>query len=121
MIPDFELDKVRLFNCDCMAFMAEIPDNHYDLAIVDPPYGIGRFKICKPNNNSDTKDVFANKFLKNDSFNNNKPTKEYWNELFRISKNQIIWGANNFPQCSHLYCLPINTSIDFLFRPNPFP
>jgi len=96
MIPDFELDKVRLFNCDCMAFMAEIPDNHYDLAIVDPPYGIGRFKICKPNNNSDTKDVFANKFLKNDSFNNNKPTKEYWNELFRISKNQIIWGANNF-------------------------
>jgi len=41
MKPDFELDQVRLFNCDCMDFMAEIPDKHYELAIIDTPYGIG--------------------------------------------------------------------------------
>ena len=41
MIPDFKLDKVRLFNCDCIDFMAEVPNNYYELAIIDPPYGIG--------------------------------------------------------------------------------
>ena len=94
--PDFQVKQVKCYNIDCMAFMKTIPDNFYELAIVDPPYGIERFKKCKQNEDINTKDVFANKFLGNEKFNNTKPTKEYWVELFRVSKNQIVWGANNF-------------------------
>jgi len=74
---------------DCMEFMATMPDGWFDLAVVDPPYGIARFgnrveltnRICK-NAKINTWDI--------------KPTKKYWDELFRVSKFQIIWGANNF-------------------------
>ena len=84
------------FNADNMEIMRQYPDKYFDLAIVDPPYGIERFKKCKQNDDVNTKDVFANKFLNNEAFNNSKPSKEYWNELFRVSKNQIVFGANNF-------------------------
>ena len=93
MTPDFELDKVRLFNCDCMDFMAEIPDNHYDLAIVDPPYGIkvgidGKVGIdkCAPC-----------KQYKPVKWDNNIPGEKYFLEVKRVSRNQIIWGVNYFP------------------------
>ena len=75
---------------DCMELMKDKPDNYYDLAIVDPPYGInisnnmGRRKGDKP---SDYKKV---------NWDNEIPTSEYFKELFRVSKNQIIWGANYF-------------------------
>jgi site-specific DNA-methyltransferase (adenine-specific) len=62
-------------NIDCMIGMAEYPDKYFDLAIVDPPYGIGI---------ADWDTI------------NQKPTPEYFDELFRISKNQIIWGGNYF-------------------------
>ena len=87
MKPNFELDKIRLFNCDCMAFMAEIPDNYYELAIVDPPYGIGMDGGnvgYKGKNNLQQKSWDI------------RPAKEYFVELFRISNNQIIWGGNYF-------------------------
>ena len=69
--------------------MKDYEDNHFDLAICDPPYGIKRFKT-----NVESKQMpnFKNKLSDWDI----KPTKEYFNELFRVSKNQIIWGANNF-------------------------
>ena len=83
-----------------MELMARYEDNHFDLAIVDPPYGIERFKKCS------TKDIegattikskrIAERFQKMETVNNNKPNKKYWKELFRVSKNQIVWGANNF-------------------------
>ncbi len=70
-----------------MEAMAEMEDNQFDLAIVDPPYGINANKE-KPHNG--WKDYGIKEW------DNDKPDKEYFIELFRISKNQIIWGANYF-------------------------
>jgi len=61
-----------LRNIDCMKLMAEYPDKHFDIAIVDPPYGIDRAEW------------------------DNRPTAEYWKELFRVSKEQIVFGGNYF-------------------------
>jgi site-specific DNA-methyltransferase (adenine-specific) len=77
-----------------MQLMARYEDNHFDLAIVDPPYGIERFK--KVTDTPSEKDVHAKRFQNMELINDIKPTKKYWNELFRVSKNQIVWGANNF-------------------------
>jgi len=73
-----------------MDLMARYPDNHFDLAIVDPPYGLKRFK--KGIGKNDRLTVKTTSTL----WNNNEPDIMYWNELFRVSKNQIVWGANNF-------------------------
>ena len=67
-----------------MKLMARYEDNHFELAIVDPPYR---------DENQPTKDMRANGSMKSLE---GRPTQEYWNELFRVSKEQIIWGANNF-------------------------
>lgn len=85
-------------NIDCMIGMAEFPDKFFDLAIVDPPYGIGmdnsnkRVKPSRPNSYTNYKDLRYHLT----EWDNNRPTKEYFTELFRVSKNQIIWGANYF-------------------------
>jgi len=77
---------------DNMELMARYPDNYFDLAIVDPPYGIERFK--KP---SGTTRFKSSKLMQEEGLTwDNKPKDEYFEELFRVSKNQIIWGANNF-------------------------
>ena len=80
------LELNKLYNMDCMDGMKQFPDKYFDLAIVDPPYGIeitksGRLK--KYNNG-------------NENWDNAPPTQEYFDELFRVSKNQIIWGGNYF-------------------------
>ena len=82
----------------CMAGMADKPDGYFDLAIVDPPYGIGmdnqkvRTKPNRPNSY-----LRANQNQYNVSnWDNEPPPLEYFTELFRVSKNQIIWGANYF-------------------------
>jgi len=85
---------IELSNEDNMQLMARYEDNHFDLAIVDPPYGIERFK--KVTDTPSEKDVHAKRFQGMELINDVKPTKKYWNELFRVSKNQIVWGANNF-------------------------
>lgn len=73
-----------------MVGMAEYPDKYFDLAVVDPPYGLERMtRIGNDKHNRIS-------LQKAEMFNNNKPKKEYWDELFRVSKNQIVWGANNF-------------------------
>lgn len=79
-------------NCDCMKFMKNIPDKYYELAIVDPPYGIKRFK---ENDGGNSKKIrrFGDK---DKNWNNIKPDEKYFTELFRISQYQIIWGGNNF-------------------------
>ena len=74
-----------------MELMSRYEDNHFDLAIVDPPYGIG---IDKAMNANKGKQGF--KQYKETEWDNETPTQEYFNELFRISKNQIIWGGNYF-------------------------
>ena len=76
------------YNMDCLIGMKQLPDKYFELAIVDPPYGIERFKHGGS---------VVNKYGdENRAWNNTKPTQEYFNELFRVSKSQIIWGANNF-------------------------
>ena len=75
---------------DCMDLLAELPDKSIDLAIVDPPYGLERFKNGIGKNDRHTVKTT------NESWNNDIPNYLYFNELFRISNNQIIWGANNF-------------------------
>ena len=87
MLPFFSF-----YNADNMAMMKTFKDKEFDLAIVDPPYGIERFK--KP---SGTTRFKSSKLMQEEGLTwDNKPTVDYWNELFRISKNQIVWGANNF-------------------------
>jgi site-specific DNA-methyltransferase (adenine-specific) len=83
-------EKINVYNCDNMEFMKNIPDNYYDLAIVDPPYGINMGSGHKGSNKRGDKDKHKT-FAGND---NSIPNKEYFDELFRISKNQIIWGGN---------------------------
>jgi site-specific DNA-methyltransferase (adenine-specific) len=77
---------------DNMELMARYEDNYFDLAIVDPPYGIERFK----KGFGDTRFKMDKRTSKNGIEWDNKPSEKYWLELFRISKNQIVWGANNF-------------------------
>ena len=84
--------KSEVFLMDCMEGMRRYDDNYFDLAIVDPPYGIERFK--KP---SGTTRFKSSKLMQEEGLTwDNKPKDEYFEELFRVSKNQIIWGANNF-------------------------
>ena len=80
-------------NEDCMEGMARYPDKYFDLAIVDPPYGIG--EDGGKNHTRGKKSIAKNykPFYGNDL---NSMSVEYFNELKRISKNQIIWGANHF-------------------------
>jgi site-specific DNA-methyltransferase (adenine-specific) len=73
---------------DCMEFMKDKPDNFYDLAIVDPPFGIGSW--WKKSKNT--------KHYSDKHWNEAPPSKEYFTELFRVSKNQIIWGGNYFTE-----------------------
>lgn len=72
------------FNSDCMELMRNTPDKFYDLAVVDPNYR---------DENQPTKDMRANGSMESLA---GRPTKEYFTELKRVSKEQIIWGANNF-------------------------
>jgi site-specific DNA-methyltransferase (adenine-specific) len=83
---------MNITNEDNMELMARYPDKYFDLAIVDPPYGIERFK----KGFGDTRFKTDKRTAKNGIEWDNKPLQEYWNELFRVSKNQIVWGANNF-------------------------
>jgi site-specific DNA-methyltransferase (adenine-specific) len=80
---------MKLTNEDNMQLMGRYPDKYFDLAIVDPPYGIERFKKGSLRFDKSEK---AKNGLKWDV----KPSNEYWKGLFRVSKNQIVWGANNF-------------------------
>ena len=86
MKPDKIIQGMNFYNCDCMEFMKGIPDKYYDLAIVDPPYGIGQH-----GGHSNTQHT-----VKTD-WDNAIPSPEYFAELWRVSREQIIWGGNYFP------------------------
>jgi len=87
-------DKIEITNEDNMELMARYEDNYFDLAIVDPPYGIMNIgmKITKPTRPNSYKTPPKHKSKQWDV----RPTQEYFDELFRVSKNQIIWGGNYF-------------------------
>jgi site-specific DNA-methyltransferase (adenine-specific) len=78
----------ELYNMDCMDGMKQFPDGYFDLAIVDPPYGLERFKHGGSRINKYGDET--------GQWNNTRPTEQYFSELFRVSKHQIIWGGNNF-------------------------
>jgi site-specific DNA-methyltransferase (adenine-specific) len=77
-----------------MEAMKEFPDKYFELAIVDPPYGIGEHGQ-RMNNSELWKNPKPIKYKKID-WDNQPPSKDYFKELCRVSKNQIIWGANHF-------------------------
>ena len=74
------------YNVDCMEYMKSLPDKAFDLAVCDPPYR-------DQSENRPTKDMRKNGTMKNFG---NKPNENFFKELFRVSKEQVIWGANNF-------------------------
>ncbi len=85
------------YNMDCMEGMKEFPDKYFDLAIVDPPYGIGVGSMAYTNGVKRVGNALANRRdYSKDSKWDIKPDPEYFKELFRVSKNQIIWGGNYF-------------------------
>jgi len=110
----------ELLNIDCIEYMKTVPDKHFDIAIVDPPYGINAPNMSM-GQNLNRKDGWVRDEstavkikkgrlnggsgkLKNRALNTmscdwdfEKPTPEYFEQLFRVSKHQIIWGGNYFP------------------------
>lgn len=79
-----EIHGMKFYNADCMGLLRQMPDKSVELAIVDPPYR---------DENQPTKDMRKNGSMKSIK---GRPNFEYWKEIFRVSKNHIIWGANNF-------------------------
>jgi len=90
---DFVIPPNSFLNMDCMELMGKCPDNYFDLAIVDPPYGIGKDgqkeSICKNPKHNRKEHIFK-------GWDAHPPGAEYFLELFRVSKNQIVWGGNYF-------------------------
>ena len=102
-------DGISLIHGDSLQALKSYGDNYFDVAIVDPPYGLERFKKGGSH---------VNKYgSENGQWNNEKPTKEYFDELFRVSKKQIIWGANNFelPTSEYFIIWQKSNAEDFSF------
>lgn len=88
-----KLGNITLYNADNMDIMNKYPDKYFELAIVDPPYGIGE----DGSKNHTRSKLATSKNYKTYAGNDlSAPDSEYFKELFRISKNQIIWGCNHF-------------------------
>ncbi len=101
-----------IYNQDCMEAMKEMSDNQFDLAIVDPPYGIGASEMTMGSGKN-------KKYKKGKKWDNETPTQKYFNEIQRVSKNQIIWGGNYFAdklkptRCYIFWDKGINGDCDF--------
>ena len=93
--------SINLHLGDCLKAMRAMPDNSYELAIVDPPYGIDVTNQKQGEGGGVARKI---QYTKKD-WDKNAPHKEYFNELRRVSKNQIVWGANHF-----ISKLPIDSS-----------
>lgn len=84
--------KSEVFNTDCIEGLKQYPDNHFELAIVDPPYGINE----SGQTNKTRGKIAKSKDYGNKNWDTSSPDKLYFQELIRVSKNQIVWGANHF-------------------------
>ena len=87
-------DKITITNEDNMLLMARYPDNYFDLAIVDPPYGLGKRLAERGGKHKNNKSAIL--YKNSSQWDNEIPNKEYFDQVFRVSKNQIIWGANYY-------------------------
>lgn len=86
-------DLLDIRHADCMDMMREFPDKHFELAIVDPPYGIGKDGQSESEGAHGGRKAHTYK-----GWDLKPPSQEYFSELKRVSQNQIIWGANYYPQ-----------------------
>ena len=93
------MSKINMMQGDCMEYMASLPDNAYELAIVDPPYGIDWMSQTKSVNTGKNWKQYESK-----DWDKKPPPKEYFSELTRVSKNRIIWGANYFDDMPSTSC-----------------
>lgn len=82
------------YNMDCLEGMRQFPDNYFELAIVDPPYGIGASNYTRGGTQHGHAIAESKRYTIKD-WDDQKPGEEYFYELFRVSKNQIIWGGNH--------------------------
>jgi len=89
--------NITLYNDDCMNVMKTFKDKQFDLAIVDPPYGIGADKKNNVNKKQTKKSASKSKYYGSQEWDLDIPSIEYFNELKRVSKKQIIWGVNYYP------------------------
>ena len=114
---EITIGNARLLNGDCMEYIKDIPDNYYELAIVDPPYGIGMDRGMKGNKSIDKRD---GKLIQRRDYiggwDNARPDASYFRELIRVSKSQLIWGGNYFSDM-----LPPSTHWIFWDKQNPMP
>ena len=107
---------INITNEDNMELMSRYEDKHFDLAIVDPPYGIGFGTFNRTNKASDGTRIKANKY-KNSNWDDEIPNDKYFKELKRVSKNQIVWGGNYFPYLWEKGC----KGFIFWHKGNPVP
>lgn len=104
--------SIELLHIDCMEYMAGLTDKAFDLAIVDPPYGIDFDAYQRCGGSEATKQRHTAKGKKN--WDSGMPGPDYFSELKRVSKHQIIWGGNYFP-------LPPTQGFIFWHKGNPVP
>jgi site-specific DNA-methyltransferase (adenine-specific) len=91
-----EFENSRVYLMDCIEGMKQYPDNHFELAIVDPPYGLDLANMNMGLGKSKKASKIQNRKWKPKDWDKDTPSEEYFYELFRVSKNQIIWGGNYF-------------------------
>jgi site-specific DNA-methyltransferase (adenine-specific) len=93
-----ENPRIEFTNEDNMQLMSRYADKHFELAIVDPPYGIGASKQSQSSSKVKGRknSIVKRSTLNSKNWDNEIPSQEYFDELFRVSKNRIIWGGNYF-------------------------
>lgn len=87
------MSKQTIINADCLEYMKTLPDKSFDLVLTDPPYGLD---YGNPKKNKQGKYGKQSNFHEAESWDTSIPSKEYFDEMFRVSKNQIFWGANYY-------------------------
>ncbi len=92
-----QLGNIKLYNADCMEVMKTFKDKQFSLAIVDPPYGINADKKNSKKELKTKKSATLSKDYGSQEWDSDVPSIEYFNELKRVSKKQIIWGVNYYP------------------------
>lgn len=85
---------IELHNVDCIEYLATLEDNAFELAIVDPPYGLGK-RTTDGGSKRNTQTKFMQD-IRRTNWDDNRPVKDYFNQLKRVCKNQIVWGGNYF-------------------------
>lgn len=111
-LTTIEYPKSEVYLMDCVEAMKTYPNKHFDLAVVDPPYGIGASEMTMGSGKN-------KKYKKGKHWDNHTPEQEYFNQLQRVSKDQIIWGANYFSdklkpsKCYVFWDKGINGDCDF--------